>query len=178
MKNILSATQFLKLHFQTIQELFFFNHEQHSDSTHAPARSVISWSPRAIGDKHTCERWFIFYPLIRPSLSLVVLLWWSLILSSGWMFGRIFSLEEWWGIGSGCQGGGGVSVPGNGQETWRYVTWGHGLLGMVEINWQLNLILEVFHNCSDSMILRNAVVDYNGWHIFTNLSFLLGSQEK
>ena len=53
-----------------------------------------------------------------------------------------------------AQGSGGVTIPGGVQKTCRCGTSGHGLAGVVVIGWQLDLmILEVFSNLNDSMIL-------------------------
>jgi len=46
--------------------------------------------------------------------------------TSGWMSGKISSQKEWLGIGTGCQGGGGVIIPGGVKETWRCGTEGCG----------------------------------------------------
>jgi len=48
-----------------------------------------------------------------------------------WILGKISSLKEWSGIGTGCPGGGGVPIPGGVQETCRCGTSEHGLVGMV-----------------------------------------------
>ena len=50
------------------------------------------------------------------------------------------------------QGGGGVTIPGGVQETFRCCTEGHGLVENIggRLNW---MILEVFSNLGDSMIL-------------------------
>jgi len=50
---------------------------------------------------------------------------------SDWTLGKISLLKEWSGIGPGCQGGGGVPIPGGVQKTCRRGTSGHGLAGMV-----------------------------------------------
>jgi len=53
-----------------------------------------------------------------------------------------------------AQGSGGVAIPGGIQKMCRYGTSGHGLAGMVVMGWQLDLIiLEVFSNLNDSMLL-------------------------
>lgn len=45
-----------------------------------------------------------------------------------------------------AQGGGGVTVPGGVEETWRCGAEGHHLVGMVVVGEQLDLmILEVFY---------------------------------
>jgi len=50
--------------------------------------------------------------------------------------------------------GSGVPIPGSIQKPCRRGTSGHGLAGMVGLGWQLGLmILEVFSNLNDSMIL-------------------------
>jgi len=43
---------------------------------------------------------------------------------SGWILGTICSQKEWWCIGTGCSGGGGVTVPGGAQEKGKYGTEG------------------------------------------------------
>jgi len=46
-----------------------------------------------------------------------------------------------------AQGGGGVTIPGSVQETCSCGTLGHGLVGMVVLGWQLDLMsLEIFSN--------------------------------
>jgi len=53
-----------------------------------------------------------------------------------------------------AQGSGGVTIPGGVQKMCRYGTSGHGLAGMVLLGGWLDLmILEVFSNLNDSMIL-------------------------
>jgi len=53
-----------------------------------------------------------------------------------------------------AQGSGGVSIPGGLQKMCRHSTLGHRLVGMVALGWWLDLmILEVFSNPNDSMIL-------------------------
>jgi len=53
-----------------------------------------------------------------------------------------------------AQGGGGVPIPGGVQKTCSCGTWGHGLAGTVVLGGWLDLmILEVFSNCNDSVIL-------------------------
>ena len=50
--------------------------------------------------------------------------------------------------------GGGVTIPGGVQKTCRCGTSGYGLVGMVVLGWQLDLVtLEIFSNLNDSMIL-------------------------
>ena len=69
-----------------------------------------------------------------------------------WILRKISLLKEWSDIGIGCPGG--VTIPGGVQKTCRHGTSGHGLAGMVVTGWRLNLmILEVFSNLSDSVIL-------------------------
>ena len=43
--------------------------------------------------------------------------------------GRQETPKEWSGTGMGCQGGGGVTVPGGVLEMFRCCTEGHGLVG-------------------------------------------------
>ena len=57
-------------------------------------------------------------------------------------------------LAQAAQGGGGVTVPGGVQETWRYGAEGRGLVGMVVMGWQLDqMILDVFSNLNYSLIL-------------------------
>ena len=57
---------------------------------------------------------------------------------------------------SSSQGSSGVTIPGGVQKTCKYGTSGHGLAGMVVLGWWLDLmILEVFSNLNDSMILQD-----------------------
>jgi len=53
-----------------------------------------------------------------------------------------------------AQGSGGVPIPGGVQKTCRCGTSGHGLAGMGVLGWRLDvMILEIFSNLNDSMIL-------------------------
>ena len=53
-----------------------------------------------------------------------------------------------------AQGSGGVPIPGGVQKMCRHGTLGHGLVGVVMLGWQLDLmILEVFSNLNDSVML-------------------------
>ena len=55
-----------------------------------------------------------------------------------------------------AQGSGGVPIPGGVQKPCGCGTWGHGLASMVVLGCRLHLmILEVFSNLSDSIILSN-----------------------
>ena len=52
------------------------------------------------------------------------------------------------------RGGGGVTVPGAVQGTWKCGTEGHGLVGMVGMGWWLELMFfEIFSNLTCSMTL-------------------------
>jgi len=54
-----------------------------------------------------------------------------------------------------AQGSGGITIPGGVQTMCRYSTSGCGLAGLMVLGWQFGLmILEVFSNLNDSMILR------------------------
>ena len=60
-----------------------------------------------------------------------------------------------------AQGSGGVTISGGVQKTRRYGTSGYGLAGTVVLGWWLDLmILEVFCNLNDSMILKPPCM----WH--------------
>ena len=53
-----------------------------------------------------------------------------------------------------AQGGGGVTIPGGVQKMCKCGTSGHGLAGMVVLGgWLDSMILEVFSNLNESMIL-------------------------
>jgi len=43
--------------------------------------------------------------------------------------GKNSTPKEWTGIGTGCQGGGGVTIPGSVQGMFRCCTKRHGLVG-------------------------------------------------
>lgn len=104
--------------------------------------------------------------------------------ASGWISGEISSQKKQWCIGGGC--------PGKwwGHCSWRYSrtmeTWHWGTLGMVAMGWWSDLmILEVFSNLYDSVILfhlcilintfyaanylaaNNYVSDANAWYILS-----------
>ena len=72
---------------------------------------------------------------------------------SGWVLGQIYSQKEWSCTGIGCQRGGAVTVPGGVQEPWRCGTEGRGVwawgggLGLDPV------ILVVFSNHNDSVVL-------------------------
>jgi len=54
-----------------------------------------------------------------------------------------------------AQGSGGITIPGGVQKMCRSGSSGHGWAGMVVLGWRLDLmILEVFSNLNDSMILQ------------------------
>ena len=57
-------------------------------------------------------------------------------------------------IEQAAQGSGEVPIPGGVQKTCRYGTSGHGLAGVVLCGWLDLMILEVFSNFNDSVILR------------------------
>jgi len=70
--------------------------------------------------------------------------------------GKISLLKEWSDIGTGCLGGGWVTIPGGVQKMCRCGTSGCGLVGMVVLGGWLDLmILVVFSNLRfyDSAIL-------------------------
>jgi len=54
---------------------------------------------------------------------------------SGWIWGKISSLKEWWYTDTGCTGSGGVTIPGGVQGMERCETVGCGLVGMVVEGW-------------------------------------------
>ena len=71
-----------------------------------------------------------------------------------------------------AQESGGVTIPGDVKKTCRYGTSGHGLADMVVLGWQSDLmILEVFSNLNDSMILfnerpkMNYLKEIKGWNV-------------
>jgi len=70
---------------------------------------------------------------------------------SSWISGKVSSPKEWSGLKWAAQGGGGVTIPWGVQETFRCCTEGHGLV-MIG-GWLDSIILEVFNNLGDSMIL-------------------------
>jgi len=88
---------------------------------------------------------------------------------SGWILGNT-SQKECWGIGKGCQGGDGITIPGGVQELWRCGTewW---LVGMVGVGWCLSMILEVFSNLNDSMRLTCPMGAVAGGHYLYNFTF-------
>ena len=51
--------------------------------------------------------------------------------ASGWVLGKkILLMKSGKTLGWAAQGGGGVTIPGGDQETWRCGTQAHGLVGM------------------------------------------------
>jgi len=50
---------------------------------------------------------------------------------SGWILGKTFSPKEWSCTEMGCPRSGGVTVPGDVQDTFRCCTEGHGLAGNI-----------------------------------------------
>jgi len=76
---------------------------------------------------------------------------------SGQTLGNIYSQKEWWGSGTAAQGSSGVTITGGVQKLCRCGSEGHSIVGMVVMGWQLDLmILEVFSNLNDSVIITNS----------------------
>lgn len=72
-----------------------------------------------------------------------------------WIEGKMFWLKGWSGIGRGCPGSGGVTIPGSAQKALACGTWGCGVvLNMAGLRWWLNSItLEAFSIPNSSVIL-------------------------
>jgi len=80
------------------------------------------------------------------------------------------------------QGGGGVPIPGGVKKTCRCGTSGHGLVGLVVLGWQLDLmVLEVFSNLWFYMYAYISI--YFGMYIYIKIymcepsSLLMSSRE-
>jgi len=67
-------------------------------------------------------------------------------------------------LAQAAQGSGGVPIPGGVQKRCGCGPWGHGWAGMVGLGWRLDLmILEVFSNLNDSLILYDLNTSY--WYV-------------
>ena len=72
-----------------------------------------------------------------------------------------------------AQGGGGVTAPGGVQEAWRCGTEGCGQWVILVVGEQLDyMILEVFSNLNDSMILISTLLIFKLNHIGTLVPIL------